>query len=230
RYVTLSHCWGPPTKRPLRTTTSNISQHLQEIPWHALPPTFQDAITLCAEVGIQYLWIDSLCIVQDDVADWAEESVKMGRIYEEAHFTIAASSASDSSQAHSVFAYIEPELEKDLSGAPLNDRAWVMQEYYLSRRTVHFTQNGLIWTCKDQMVPTRRYITSEFGDFWVKAFEHDWSALVSSYSKRQMTYKSDKLVALQGLEELFRERDNKTYCYGLWLEDLPQDLLWYSND
>jgi hypothetical protein len=176
----------------------------------------------------------------------------MGRIYEEAYFTIAAASASDSSQGlfavrkplplvkvpyHSpdgpvdqVFAYIEPELDKDLSMGPLSDRAWVMQEYYLSRRTVHFTQNGLIWTCKDQTVRTRRYITSEFGDFWVRAFEDNWSALVSSYSRRQLTYKSDKLVALQGLQELFRQRTNKTYCYGLWVEDLPGDLFWYSDD
>src|SRR6202000_2965825 len=127
---------GPPAKRPLRTKKSNIHEHYRTIPWESLPQTFQDSIALCAEVGVRYLWIDSLCIVQDDVDDWAEESVKMGRIYEEAHFTIAAASASNSSEGlfavrqplplvkvpdynshgsgEDVFAYIEPDLAKDL--------------------------------------------------------------------------------------------------------------------
>ena len=68
-YVALSHCWGPPDKRPLCTTKANLAQHILGIPWHLLTQTFQDAILLCIELSIQYLWIDSLCIVQDDKED-----------------------------------------------------------------------------------------------------------------------------------------------------------------
>jgi hypothetical protein len=251
-YVTLSHCWGPPDKRPLCTTRANVSQHMVEIPWQCLPQTFQDSISICVDLSIQYLWIDSLCIVQDDEMEWRQESAVMGSIYEQALFTIAASSAINSSQglfqvrstlelveipyynadgsAGRVFAYIEPELEKGLSSAPLSDRAWVMQEYFLSRRTVHFTRHGLIWSCKNGRSPRTGYMTSEFGDSWEKVFEDDWTTLVGSYTRRRLTYNSDKLIATQGLADRFKQRNGQFYYYGLWLEDLPRDLLWYSDE
>jgi len=208
-YVTLSHCWGPPDKRPFCTMKANLSQHMEEIHWGSLPKTFQDSISLCMELSIQYLWIGSLCIVQDDENEWRQEPVLMGSIYEQAIFTIAASSAINFSQGlfqvrskldlieipywnadgslERVFAYIEPELEKDLSSAPLSDRAWVMQEYFLSRRTVHFTKHGLIWSCKNCERPRIRYMTSEFGDSWETTFEDDWTTLVGSYTRRRPT-------------------------------------------
>jgi hypothetical protein len=83
-YVTLSHCWGPLDKRPLCTTRANVSQHMVEIPWQCLPQTFQDSISICVDLSIQYLWIDSLCIVQDDEMEWRQESAVMGSIYEQA--------------------------------------------------------------------------------------------------------------------------------------------------
>ena len=251
-YVALSHCWGSPDKRPLCTTRANLSQHMTGIPWEGLPQTFRDSISICIELSIQYLWIDSICIVQDDASEWRHESVIMGSIYEQAFFTIAASSAINSIQGlfkvrstlnlvelpyrnadgttDRVFAYIEPELEKDLSSAPLSDRAWVMQEYYLSRRTVHFTTNGLIWSCKNGRNPRTRYMTSEFGDSWEKAFEEDWITLVGSYTRRRLTYNSDKLIAMQGMTDRFNQVNRKSYYYGLWIEDLPHDLLWYSDE
>src|SRR5215469_6328576 len=187
-YVALSHCWGPPSSRPICTTTANLSKHMVEIVPQSLPRTFGDSVTLCVELGIQYLWIDSLCIIQDDEREWEQESAVMGSIYENALFTIAASSAPDSSHGlfgvkstidlveipyfnvddieDRVFAYIEPDMDKVLSSAPLADRAWVMQEALLSRRIVHFTTHGLIWSCKNAPRPTVRYMTSEFGSDW----------------------------------------------------------------
>jgi hypothetical protein len=251
-YVTLSHCWGPPDKRPLCTMKADLSQHMEEIQWGSLPQTFQDSISLCMKLSIQYLWIDSLCIVQDDANEWRQESALMGSIYEQALFTIAASYAINSSQGlfqvrskldlveipywnsdsslGSAFAYIEPELEKDLSAAPLSDRAWVMQEYFLSRRTVHFTKHGLIWSCKNSERPRTRYMTSEFGDSWETIFEGNWTTLVGSYTRRQLTYNSDKLIAIQGLADRFRQKSGQSYYYGLWIGDLPHDLLWYSDE
>jgi hypothetical protein len=62
KYVTLSHCWGPPTRPPLSTTKANLQEHMASIPWDKLPQTFQDMIEICMELNIQYVWIDSLCI------------------------------------------------------------------------------------------------------------------------------------------------------------------------
>jgi Heterokaryon incompatibility protein (HET) len=251
-YVALSHCWGSPSSRPICTTKANLSQHMVEIAPQSLPQTFRDSISLCVELGTQYLWIDSLCIVQDDEGEWEQESAVMGSIYENAIFTIAASSAADSSHGlfgvksaldlvqipyfnvdgieDQVFAYIEPDMDKVLSSAPLADRAWVMQEALLSRRIVHFTTHGLIWSCKNDRRPRVRHLTSEFGSNWTRVFEDDWEMLVASYSRRQLTHKSDKLIAIKGLANRFQQKYRKRYYYGLWIEDLPDGLLWYSDE
>jgi hypothetical protein len=80
-YAALIHCWG--TAPTLRTTTSTLHQHQhQGIAWSSLPKTFQDAATVCRAVDIPYLWIDSLCILQDSRSDWERESACMRNIYE----------------------------------------------------------------------------------------------------------------------------------------------------
>lgn len=96
RFACLSHCWGSTV--PLRTTSHNIHKHQRKIKWDMLPRTFQDAVFLSRKLGIQYLWIDSLCIVQDDASDWDQESAKMASIYRNAFITLAASRASHSSE------------------------------------------------------------------------------------------------------------------------------------
>lgn len=98
RYCALSHCWGSEDKLPLRTTTKNFKDHLVSIPWDTLPPLFQDAITLTWSLDIKYLWIDSLCIVQDDKQDWINEAKKMSLVYRRATLVIAAMDSTDSTQ------------------------------------------------------------------------------------------------------------------------------------
>jgi Heterokaryon incompatibility protein (HET) len=93
-YVALSHCWGR-SKNMLTTTTQNLEQRLAAIDWDSLPKTFQDALTITAELKIKYTWIDSLCILQDDQKDWEIESAKMGNIYAKSYLTIAATGSID---------------------------------------------------------------------------------------------------------------------------------------
>lgn len=97
RYIALSHVWG--VKKDLTTTTtSNFKQHCDNIPWGSLTKTFQDSISLTRGLGIRYLWIDSLCIIQDSTSDWKAESKDMVNVYSKAFLTLAATSAADSSQ------------------------------------------------------------------------------------------------------------------------------------
>lgn len=87
-YVALSHCWG---RHPLVTTTKNtLLSHKAGVVWNQLSKTFQDAIILTRALGIDFIWIDSLCIVQDDAEDWAKEASQMASIYRNGHITIAA--------------------------------------------------------------------------------------------------------------------------------------------
>ena len=95
-WVTLSHCWGK--EKFLVTTTKNLERHLEGIALTDLPPNFQDAIRITRKLGYQYIWIDSLCILQDSADDWRAESVKMGGIYKHGVLNISADAASDAFQ------------------------------------------------------------------------------------------------------------------------------------
>ncbi|KAI0441634.1 heterokaryon incompatibility protein-domain-containing protein [Xylaria telfairii] len=91
RYACLSHCWGE--TKSIVTTSENLGNHKKGLLWESLPRLYRDVITFCWELEIQYLWIDALCIKQDDVKDWAEQSSEMATIYENSYITIAATSA-----------------------------------------------------------------------------------------------------------------------------------------
>ncbi|KAB5536228.1 heterokaryon incompatibility protein-domain-containing protein [Coniochaeta sp. 2T2.1] len=95
-YTALSYCWG--TTEPFTTLSTNISEMREGIASSKLPQTIKDAIQLTRFLGIQHLWVDALCIIQDDKVDWAHESSKMAGIYGNAYVTIAAASASSAGQ------------------------------------------------------------------------------------------------------------------------------------
>ncbi|KAK3109983.1 hypothetical protein LTR53_016199 [Teratosphaeriaceae sp. CCFEE 6253] len=95
-YVALSHCWGTPGTVP-KTLQATRAQYGVEIPTSVLTKTFRDAIQVTADLGYKYIWIDSLCIVQNNDDDWAAEAAKMGDIYAGAALVLAAASATDGS-------------------------------------------------------------------------------------------------------------------------------------
>ncbi|PSN64672.1 HET-domain-containing protein [Corynespora cassiicola Philippines] len=178
-YACLSHCWGS-GEHIFKTQRSNLMEHKSKgIFVDRLPKTFQDAIQICHNMDVKYLWIDSLCIVQDDDDDWNVQAAHMAGVYEGALFTIAASKAHDSSQGcftqtkRRYLADILPGisgvkirfllprvLDSDgitgYSGRkgedhPLYQRGWCLQEQLLSRRILHFGAEEVIWECMSSM-------------------------------------------------------------------------------
>jgi len=173
-YATLSHCWGLSEPRPATTTCSNLSERSHNIPYAEMPLTFQDAIDITRKLGKRYLWIDSLCIVQDSPEDWQEESSKMGDIYANSFCTLAASSSGDShggcrlrnqelnlsqnasyvdipvgSRRLRIFKSPFPiDWQTEYLAGPLRKRAWALQERELSSRVIYYAQNVLLWQCK----------------------------------------------------------------------------------
>lgn len=98
-YVTLSHCWGYNPSSMIQLMDLNAFK--RGIMLSDLPQTFKDAIKITRELGIQYIWIDSLCILQGGPGsklDWLKESVTMKNVYENGFLNIAASAAKDSSE------------------------------------------------------------------------------------------------------------------------------------
>ncbi|OCL03224.1 HET-domain-containing protein [Glonium stellatum] len=172
QYICLSHCWG--AYRPLKLEKATLEVFKSRIPWTSLPLTFQDAISFTRRLGMKYIWIDSLCIIQDDRDDWARESANMAAIYHGSLLTLAATRAESSSAG--MFARIPPEFKEHelVSGTGLNGipysifvriahghqegsiptrehplltRAWVFQERLLSSRVLHFGHFEMLWEC-----------------------------------------------------------------------------------
>jgi hypothetical protein len=170
-YIALSHCWGSPTgteKKDYCTTDENYHDRLSRFRFSDLPKTFRDAIQVTRELGKQYLWIDSLCIIQEQehYNDWKIEAERMEKVFASAYCTIAASSATGWNdgflERKSIPRYVHvqdvsgrwiyvgnniDDFNSDVDAGPLNQRAWVLQERVLSRRIIHFTTNHTYWEC-----------------------------------------------------------------------------------
>lgn len=171
QYVALSHCWG--LNRHIVTNKINLDTHKRSIPFGSLPKTFQDAVVLTKRIGIHYIWIDSLCIIQDDVQDWKSEAAKMADVYRDAYCTLAATGSRGDHEGIFVqrtsqdictlrynakdidllVTYIEEDVNtlKDfLIFSPLSQRAWCLQEKLLSPRIINFTRSRAIWECRSR--------------------------------------------------------------------------------
>jgi hypothetical protein len=170
-YTTLSHCWS--SYMPLRLTTSTLEDFQDHLDISALPQTFKDAIKITATLGIQYLWIDSLCIIQDSEQDWTEQAALMGDIYHNSWCNIAATAARDARDGcfreRNTLAVRKCLVEANWNSHPqqtlscssfdswdnsvsntlLHSRAWVVQELVLAPRVLHFGEQ-LYWECLEQ--------------------------------------------------------------------------------
>ena len=93
RYMTLSHCWGKTDMYCLKTDT--LDTFRVGIPIQRLSKTFKDAMITARRLGSRYIWIDSLCIIQDNAEDWRNESSQMGAVFRHSWCTIAAAAAPD---------------------------------------------------------------------------------------------------------------------------------------
>jgi hypothetical protein len=134
KYMTLSHCYGT-GQDVLRTTTHTLKGFEESIPWSDLPKTFQDAVNLTRALGVRWLWIDSLCILQDSASEKAEESNKLGGIFGNSYLTLAATSASDSREG-----LFFPRAE------PTKLKAAGDKGVYVRERPTHYTFESLSHT------------------------------------------------------------------------------------
>jgi hypothetical protein len=98
RYVTLSHCWG--SVQIVKLLRSNLEEFTRRIPLSRLPKTFREAIAVTHRLGVRYIWIVSLCIMQDpdDLSDWKVQAALMHKVYTHSLYNISAAAAKDDSQ------------------------------------------------------------------------------------------------------------------------------------
>ncbi|RDL30188.1 uncharacterized protein BP5553_10466 [Venustampulla echinocandica] len=173
-YVYLSYAWGG--LQPLITKESNMSDFTKGIPLETIPVTWRDAFVLVRQLGIKYLWIDALCIVQDSQEDWAREASQIGDYVSNAAIVLAAGFGANPSTGlftsrqtedltwlvytgvkaggHSssgVVRFRRPleETREAILKTPLAQRAWTMQETVLPERLLYYGSEQLYWNCQE---------------------------------------------------------------------------------
>lgn len=175
-YIALSYCWGPVASDTYLTNSSTFQARKAGIQYNDLPPLFQDVVDIAFMFGIEYIWIDRLCIIQGDKSDFKCQAPKMGEIYGNASFTIAAASATSENDRISMQRDSRWRMSANLSVNVLNvgtinvglrrrsypigqeagggnygkisSRAWIWQERLLSARTVFYTPSELKFECR----------------------------------------------------------------------------------
>lgn len=276
RYVTLSHSWG---KEPLiKLVKSSIERFssLSGIPWHLMPLTFQQAVSVTRRLGLAYIWIDALCIIQDSDEDWRYESARMTSVYANCYLNLSADASTDgagglfrdrepsvhrtfivpSSQRHgddngpSYCCYIPRWLEQ-VERAPLKGRAWVTQERFLSPRILHFSADQAHWECVEVLTsegaPDGFFMDSatfsktdafsqgsasgETPEAAGQKIQQLWHRLIDAYSHAQLTFISDRPIAVAGLASTFSHflgLEPADYLCGLWRPRFVQSLMWMA--
>lgn len=199
-YITLSHRWGG--SFILQLSRSSLSSFCAGIAIVDLPKTFREAVCVTRSLGIRYLWIDSLCIMQDknDLADWYRESALMDKVYMHAMCNISATDAEDCSQGlfrncdphhinnvsvslclqdmHIDQDYVNCQLvdtglhDRHVSRSAIGQRGWVLQERILAPRILHFTSRQLIWECRSHEA-CERYPSGHPDGFKGAHFKYD---------------------------------------------------------
>jgi hypothetical protein len=168
RYAALSYCWGG--DQPYATKTATLNDKIAALPMSELGQTIQDAISVARSVSIPFVWVDALCIIQDDKRDKRREIANMGDIYRHATVTITAANAI---RAADGFLRKLPEsgvircpllaskgtqgvvtllthkwlLHRQGFGDPIDQRGWCFQEAVLPCRRLIFSKHGLFWDC-----------------------------------------------------------------------------------
>lgn len=204
-YVALSYVWGSSQKITLTGKTKTRLEEPESIVDGKASQTIVDAVELCRMLGIQYLWVDALCIIQDDDNDKAEQLKAMGHIYRCASFTIVAASgqdsgaglpglrpgtrffqqdevlvaeATDSQPALSLMTTCNPKSSAKvhyLEETKWNTRGWTFQERYLSTRCLIFTEEQVYFSCNEAIFCEESY--SEYGPPYLQPFENSGSEL-----------------------------------------------------
>lgn len=252
-YTALSYCWGGDQR--IKTTKDSLTSRIAGLELRSLPQTIQDAAIITRGLKIRYLWIDVLCIIQDDEKDKKTEIENMGRTYKSASLTISAATAKTAEEGflrvpearipiYSPSGDIAVAL-LTLPKEPIADRAWTFQEQVLSPCILHFgNYRGVLFNCS---TGTYRYDGHKFNhtgtiDF-LGALPHtvftqrksrrslgkNWAEIITYYSKRRITNSEDRLPALAGIAKEFHKICGSNYWAGMWEKFSIRHLGWRAR-
>ncbi|PKK53545.1 hypothetical protein CI102_1557, partial [Trichoderma harzianum] len=182
-----------------------------------LPKTYQDTIRIARALGVKYVWIDALCIIQDDVEDWEKESQVMAEIFRNSLVTLIP--------------------------LPWHTRGWTFQEDMFAMRKLYIGQLMMHWDSLKpvDIIRTEDTIIDDKLDRIDKAelsiihtstpWRGDcdyqgWYEPMLEYSNKELTYQTDRLPAVSSYAKLIASKSGDTYLAGLWKKNLHRGLLW----
>jgi hypothetical protein len=227
----------------------NISTLSRAVSPGQLPKTFADAIEITRKLGVDYIWIDSLCIVQDDEDDWRRETALMEHVYGGSYLNIAAASATSvhggcwvegegmQSAFRTKVKVGDGELVREIRDdgcydhavweSHLATRAWALQEKLLPPRTIHLGDRGAFWECRHTIA--NEYLpdgfTKRLGSGLLRTMartEHLqswWAEVVRLFTSADLTFARDKLPALSGIAKRIHGQKGGQYLAGLWRDE-----------
>lgn len=240
----------------METTISNLAIFRNKIPIESLSKTIRDAVLVSRNFGIQYLWIDALCIIQDSPDDKRRELSRMGAIYHNSILTIAAVDSDDTAEG----LFTSPKRSSSSSNRSysrptgiLDTRGWTAQEQLLSRRVLSYTNSGIFWSCakwncseecpaeilhrtpdisenqalceRDFQKFRQRILMADRGNdqeqtYWL------WRKVVRNYTMRDLTKKSDRIIAISGIGSMLGKLLNDELIAGIWKGRFAAHLTW----
>lgn len=207
RYAALSYCWGSSAQS--KTTKANVSARRTHLDTSLLPQTLQDALFIAAKLGLRYIWIDAVCIIQDDADAWATEAAAMADVYSNAHIVLVATAADDCSQGflwprkQPLVIQCAPDskstfnvsarynnshdctLRNDNANYPLFKRGWCMQERFVARRTIHFLADELRFECRSTRICECNSSTGEAD--WYKAESDSYRRITALQKPKEIS-------------------------------------------
>ena len=254
-YIALSYVWGGP--QPFQNVTSRrqylYNPHSISVDDEAIPRTICDAIRLVANLGEKYIWVDSLCICQDEVENKMSQIMNMGNIYSQALLTIISASGSNANaglpgvRAFSrntaqrtecvqgmILANELPQLEDIIGQSYWNTRAWTYQEKELSSRCLIFCKTHIFFQCNRTVFKEDSGLRDHAigGGLALKIrgerqpIWNSYRRAVVKYTKRTMSDESDAVNAFQGIASLLQPAFKANFLFGLPETELDIALLW----
>ena len=264
KYVTLSYVWGT-TSGGLKCTKANLDSLRingslsQENTRQYLPGTIQRAMKFTSQLGFDLLWVDSLCIVQDDPVHIEAQINEMANIFSNSCLTLCAADGIDANSGlRGVSGCPQPRnIQQDIlafsdglatshwirymyGSSVYDERGWTFQEKVLSRRVITFTEHGLEWKCQKTAAEEQHHHISKvartYEDFSIAHVDtlwpclKKWDNLVSSYLGRKLTYEKDILRAFSGISNALAGSMSEGFFFGLPQQFFDAALLWVLTE
>ncbi|KAJ0271366.1 hypothetical protein COL940_011091 [Colletotrichum noveboracense] len=250
-YMTLSHCWGK--GKFVQLTEKDMEEFTTTgIPWETAPHgqdicsnvNFAQALKITWLLKQRYIWIDSVCIIQDSKDDWNVESKLMHKVYRNSFCNLAAAVSPD--HTGGLFRQRRP------AAAPSEDE----MERMVSPRLIQFGHQQIFWDCATksacEFLPDRlpasldtragvdRYWRQRLQDAAITvrplvdtsegSLEKFWESAVRTYTACNLTKSSDRNPAIWGVAKLVRDALGEEYAYGLWSTRIEEQLAWRVTD